>query len=290
MRAEPQIPIPESLRRSQAAFALGIRQPFSFDTGKFACRMETYPSQAAASVLPRGGQGSRERLAVYNQQYWYRLLTAIQDQFPLLGASLGLWELNRLASAYLDRHPSRSPFLDRIGGGLPDFLRATVPERVRDRQIAGLDAAYQRAFHAPGQVALDPQRLTGPEAAGLEASPLHVQPWLSLFQEDWNLMEARERLAAEPMEKPAFRAQSGFWAIYRKEARVETLGLAEAPFRLLLALAEGVPLGEACARLASACDEAAANRIAQALPGWFSQWTALGWFTHPGHSADPEET
>ncbi|MEO7423721.1 MAG: DNA-binding domain-containing protein [Fibrobacteria bacterium] len=285
---QAQIQAPEGLRALQSEFGRSIREPFSFATGRFACRTRKYSAFAAEAILTRGTQGSRERLAVYNEQYWYRLLTAMQEHFPLLGAGMGLWRFNRLATAFMVRYPSRHPFLERLATGFPAFLREDRPRDIRSIQSADLDFAFIQAFHAPGLPSLDPARLTRSESESLEDAPLRLQPWLSLCKEDWNLMECRTRLMEGFPEKPAFRAQKNHWAIIRKDARVDRVRLTSDQFRLLKELADGCPLGEACLRTCASSaqagkggEDSGGGSLAGSLSGWFSQWTAWGWFVHP---------
>jgi hypothetical protein len=279
MIREPEAPA--DLRALQADFGRSIRMPFGFSTGRFVCAHNAYSEAIAEAVSPRGSQSSRERLAVYNRQYWYRLLTAMQDDFPLLGATLGLWEFNRLASGYLHGQPSRSPLLDGIAAGFAAYLRGTGTLGDRDLGIAELEWSRLKAFHAAGRPALDPARLTPAQRASLEDSPLALQPWFSLHEEDWNLVECRRALDAGRTQKPEFKEGRALWAVFRNAGRVDAAELEPAAFQVLKALNEGMPLGEAC-QWAAERDPRGMAAIANALPGWFAAWTAAGWFAHPG--------
>lgn len=272
---------PPRLAALQARFAAAIREPLSFDAGKFACRTEAYPAGAAEAVAPRPGGSPRARLAVYNQQYWYRLLNLMQEDFPLLAATLGPWEFNRLASGYLSARPSRSRFLDRLAEGFPGYVEALPdrPRRVKD--IARLETFRLYVFHAPRRAPLDPARLSETDRAGLAARPLEFQPWLRLFAETEDLVANRRLLEANPGTRPEFRAEAGYWALSRSEGRVDFRRLDGDQYRVLSALAAGASLESACAQAAEA-DAEAPERLAAGLPGWFATWTREGWFAHPG--------
>jgi hypothetical protein len=301
---------PEELAAMQEAFARSIRTPFSFETGRFLRRKEAYDDAAAAAIAPRGESDGRDRLAVYNEQYWYRLLTVLQEDFPLLAAAMGYWRFNRLATAYLDRHPSRSPYLAGLPEAFGEFIRAEAgvyvdradgadridradkaegssAEAERMIQMAALDLAFHRAFHAPSPPVLDPSRLSPEALASLGERPLPLQPWLDVVREDWNLMENRIALAEGRLEKPAFRKAVSYWAVYRNGDAVEWQALDPERHAILSGLKAGLCLGDACmqaiqgAREAGGAGEGKAAVIQARLPGWFETWTRQGWFGAP---------
>lgn len=296
MNGERQIEPPESLRRLQEEFGRAARTPLSFATGRMRCLPDAYPPGATDAVRPRGRQTPRERLSVYNEQYWFRLLTVMQDHFPLLARTLGYWEFNQLATEYLQAHPSRRPFLEDLAWNLPAFLR-TMPRYGSERnlQIAAADAAALRAFHAPSRAALDPRALSAAEAAALGDIPLEFQPCISFLEEDWNLAENRRAVLEHPGYVPDFAGGKGRWAVYRREGAVEWRSLEPAAFLLLVALQAGETLGEACDSVGSSLDGAAFEAFTENLASWFAEWTALGWFALPrpggeGREADPAPT
>jgi hypothetical protein len=280
---------PRELAALQEAFGRSIREPFSFGTGRFQCRKEAYDAGAAGSIAPRGDSDGRDRLAVYNEQYWYRLLTVLQEDFPLLSSAMGYWHFNRLASAYLHRHPSRSPYLTGLPMAFEGFIRAEAGafaagnsgEAERLVQMAALDMAFHRAFHAPSLPALDPSRLTPEAMAALGERPLPLQPWLTVIREDWNLMESRHALAEGRREKPDFREAVSYWAIHRNGDTVEWLALDPERHAVLSGLAAGLTLGDACMRAIQEAGEGNAEVIVAGLPGWFEAWTRQGWFGDP---------
>ena len=279
---ERQVAPPEALRRMQAEFGRAARTPLSFATGRMHCLPDAYPEAATDAVRPRGMQTPRERLAVYNEQYWFRLLTVLQDNFPLLARTLGFWDFNQLATDYLSAHPSREPFLEGLAWKLPAFLRKV--ERFAtplNLQIAAVDLAALRAFHASGRAPLDPRGLEPAEAALLASIPLEFQPWFSLVEEDWNLAANRRTMLEGAGTAPEFRETKGYWAVHRCEGVVNWGALEHPAFLLLSALLAGESLGEACESVACSLPVTEAEAFAANLAGWFSEWTALGWFVRP---------
>src|SRR5260370_2533709 len=58
--------------------------------------------EAAAFIKPNASLTSLERLEIYNRQYWFRLYSSFEDDFPGLLAGLGRKQFERVKCAYLD--------------------------------------------------------------------------------------------------------------------------------------------------------------------------------------------
>lgn len=275
-KRKPAPGAPARLRALQESFGSAVRAPYDFDGERFDCGGGSLAPGLEADLLSRGTLRGRDRLAVYNRQYWFRLFTILQEEFPLLAHALTYPVFNRLASAYLTRHPSRAPYLDDLGDRLPAFVRAEARwNHPRTVQIADLDQAFTRAFHVPGA------RPLRSEALGAEGgAALRLQPHVTVLEEDWNLMTRRGRcLDAEEDFVPRFVKRKGYWVVYRSvEGGVAYRRIDRARFRLLVALAEGEALEVACARAAEDRTPEALDRLARRLPRWFAEWAALGWF------------
>lgn len=281
MKGNSRLP-PVGLLLMQAEFGKSIRTPFSFSSGRFQCRKEAYSERVTESITIRGAREGRDRLAVYNEQYWYRLLTVLQQDFPLLAESMGLWTFNQLATAFLDRHPSRSPYLQDLPTGFVDFLRASpVYDIPRLVQIAGLEMAMLKAFHAPTAPPLDPTRLTSGEFELLPQAVLVFQPWFSLVEEDWNLMECRAVLVESRNDVPLFLDRKGYWAVFRNGHTVEWQELDRLQFELLTRLRARQPLGAACDAMADILDPSDGEILSARMSSWFEAWTRLKWFGQP---------
>lgn len=258
---EKRIP-PLELVLIQEQFGKLIRTPFSFSTGRFQSRID--------------------RLVVYNEQYWYRLMTVLQQDFPLLAGTMGLWKFNQLATAFLDQHPSRSPYLQNLPNGFVEFLKTSViyntPQLI---QIAALEIAMLNAFHAPVVFPLDPSKLSPRELEILADTSLVFQPCFSLLEEDWNLMECRTALEEKKNEVPIVLDRKGYWAVFRNGNDVEWKELDPIPFHLLNRLRAGQPLGLACEAVAENLDSPEVNSLMSKIPSWFETWTRLKWFEQP---------
>jgi hypothetical protein len=270
---------PKSLQLLQKNFGQAIRTPVSFATGVFSFTTEAYDAILADSILPRGSQSGRERLAIYNEQYWYRLFTVLQEDYPFLAHTLGFWAFNQHASAYLSDHPSQGPFLEKLSLQFASFLLA--PERnlsAMEHQIVTLEAAMLRAFYAPLFGHSTTGQSLSDQAQSGESTIMTFQPAFFLFAENWNLIESRQTFQSRPGPKVNPIPKNSYWVIFQNEARADWKEVDGIGFELLTLLKSGLTLGQACERVAESLDAEALASLAQNIPRWFSEWTIWKWF------------
>jgi len=74
-------------------------------------------------IKPNDRLSSFERLEIYNRVYWFRILSAMADDFPGLRAVIGQRNFDQLLIAYLSDCPSESFTLRNLGSRLQAWLR-----------------------------------------------------------------------------------------------------------------------------------------------------------------------
>src|SRR5271163_5186465 len=95
---------------------------------------------ASAIIKPNDRLTSFERLEIYNRQYWFRVLSALSEDFPGLRAVLGERRFDAMAKAYLIANPSRSFTLRNLGSRMESWLRKN-PKWAGANQNLALDIA-----------------------------------------------------------------------------------------------------------------------------------------------------
>ena len=96
------------------------------------------PAEADAIIRPNDRLTSFERLEIYNRQYWFRLYSCFEDDFPGLQAILGRTKFNALMRAYLTDCPSQSFTLRNLGSRLESWL-TEHPEFIQPHVVLALD-------------------------------------------------------------------------------------------------------------------------------------------------------
>ncbi|MEA3213325.1 MAG: hypothetical protein QOE70_6382 [Chthoniobacter sp.] len=244
-------------------------------------------------VKPNDRLTAFERLQIYNQQYWWRLLGSFQDDFRGLRAVLGERKFDRLAVAYLDACGSTSWNLRDLGQALEPFLgqhpELVAPHGTLALEMVRVEWARVIAFDGPEKPPLDPTKLgLAPELLRFE-----LQPYVTLLELTYpvdkllgrlrksntgiasNAVSASRRrgpvrLSASPAPRPIH------IAVHRVDLAVYYKRLDAEAYRLLCALRSGATLADACgAAFADSRDlpEQAAAKIRE----WFATWMGFGW-------------
>ena len=104
----------------QRAMFDAVRQPLTTSEGM---RRRTKDGRSLRKVAeeiikPNDRLSSFERLEIYNRQYWFRILSALGEDFPGLRAIVGNRRFEKLAIAYLFDCPSHSFTLRNLGSRL----------------------------------------------------------------------------------------------------------------------------------------------------------------------------
>jgi len=259
------------------------------------------PSQVEQVISPSQAQTSVERLAIYANAYYARLLECLGEEFPVLKQTLGDETFDAFAFAYLQTYPSRSYTLNKLGENFPRFLRETRGEAYADDEsstdaaavppedvlgwpdflvdLATLEWTFTQVFDGPG---VEGQPLLSAEqirAIGPEAWPnvrLEMVPCFRLIALRFpvNAYYAAMRRG----EKPDLPASAPSWvAVTRRDYVVRRHDLTEQQFTLLSALAAGETVGAAIERAALQPDTDV-GQFAKDLSLWFLDWNINGFF------------
>ena len=156
---------------------------------------------AAELIKPNDRLNSFERLQIYNQQYWWRLLGNFGEDFHGLRAVLGERKFDRIATEYLQAHPSTLVVTARSGSKLESFLAThpalTEPQTKLALEMVRVEWARIIAFDGPGLPPLDPRRMAH---AAPERLTLSLQPYLSLLELWHPIDEMLGKLKVAPLE------------------------------------------------------------------------------------------
>ncbi len=292
-RSQPKRPVRSApVRRGelaafQRAIAGTLMRPLTSSEGMQRSSREV----AEQFVKPNDRLTSFERLQIYNQQYWWRLLGSIREDFRGTLAVLGERKFERLAVAYLELFGSQSWNLRDLGQGLEAYARehpeATAPHTALALDMIRVEWARVIAFDGPEKPRLNPQRLGG----NAEKLRVGLQPYVTLLALSYPIDKMLARMRKRAMEsssnavsastarrtlrltsKPE--SQPVHIAVHRVDLIVYYKRLEAPAYRLLVALRDGHTLSDACA--AAFGDDVPEDAPAQ-IQGWFATWMRLGW-------------
>jgi hypothetical protein len=253
-------------------------------------------AEADAIIRPNDRLSSFERLEIYSRQYWFRLYSAFEEDFPGLKAIVGGRKFDKLMRDYLTDCPSRSFSLRNLGSQLESWLTAHAdylePRRDLALDMVRLEWAHIETFDSAEAPLLDPDDLAGID----EDSQLHLQPYLRLLElrypvEDL-LIELRHasgssdassnnasmsRKTRHVRRVAMLEPEQIFLVVHRHQNSVYYKRLGAEDYRLLKALLAGQPIGSAIDAVFEGGAIAEDDR-GGFLQQVFASWMALGWF------------
>jgi len=227
-------------------------------------------------VLPSHSMTSAERVGVYHGMYLMRMEEALETDYPVIRYHLGDHQFAHLVREYVQRYPSTSYTLNRLGDHLPQFFldEPEWPEAAFLHDLARLELAMTEVFDEEESPVLGAAELEAvpPEAwEGARLRPISafrllafkhaVVPNLVAFHED--------------RPSPSPRRRATWVALYRRDYSVLRLELSRAEHDLLRAIVDGARLGEALATASAPRSQRQQAKVFR----WFRNWVSEGLFT-----------
>ena len=286
--------------------ARAVMRPLTTDDGM---QRDWNDGRATAEIVeqfikPNDRLDSFDRLQIYNQQYWWRLLGNFAEDFRGLRAVLGERKFDKLAVAYLDDCGSQSWTLRNLGSRLEKFLRGhpelTAPQTAIALDMVQVEWARTVAFDEAENPPLSPEKIRDIPP---ELLRLGLQPYLILLELNHPIdhllsklkrqseietgsvsnavsstrSRARRRLSVRPSRRPIY------LAVHRHRFSVYYKRLDAEAYLLLLALRAGQPLDAACGQAFMDSTDTP-DVMAGKVQSWFAAWMTFGWLTRPGAS------
>jgi hypothetical protein len=285
-----------ALDHIQRAMFDAVRQPLTADEGMRQRSRDGKSLRAVAEeiIKPNDRLTSFERLEIYNRQYWFRILSALSEDFPGLRAIIGESRFDKMAVEYLYDRPSQSFTLRNLGSRLEPWLRQH-PEHISGNEQIALDMvrlewAEIEAFDEAAR-----PRLSEADLPALGPDPhFQLQPHIRLldlnYPVDDLLIKVRSELEESDIVSNAVterthsrsrrrrlpKAERIFLAVHRADNTVYFKRIDQEAFTILSALRDGMTLSSAVDEVdwsGRNIDEAMAD-----VQKWFAYWSAAGWF------------
>jgi len=252
---------------------------------------------AARFIKPNDRLSSFERLEIYNRQYWFRVLSALQEDFPGLHAVLGDRRFQKMSEAYITDCPSQSFTLRNLGARLETWLRKhplwAGKKQTLALDIARLEWADIEAFDGKSETPLRLEDLAGAADGNIK---LKLQPYIWLldfhYPVDNLLLEVRDTAEERDFASNAFQERKKrkrvqavaklkpaeiFLAVHRVDESVYFRRLDREEFAILTALQNGKTLARAI-EIGFRKSKVPVEQRASAVQDWFQHWATLGWF------------
>jgi len=285
-----------ALDHIQRSMFEAIRQPLTAEEGMRRRSRDGKSMTAVADeiIKPNDRLTSFERLEIYNRQYWFRILSALSEDFPGLRAIIGEKRFDKMAVEYLYDCPSRSFTLRNLGSRLEAWL-CEHPQHIAGHERLALDMvrlewAEIEAFDEAAR-----PRLTEADLPALGPDPkFQLQPHIRLldlgYPVDELLIRVRsemeesdivsnavtERVHSRSKRRALPKPEEIFLAVHRADNTVYFKRIDKEAFTILAALRDGKTLSNAVDEVdwSGRNVEAAMGEVQK----WFAYWSAQGWF------------
>ncbi len=230
------------------------------------CKREPTPS---AAVIATGSArlSALQQLEVYREQFWWRHVSCLADDYPTLSALIGPDAFEQLCARYLAARPPTDFLLRDLGKNLAEHLKTEGDRLLVD--VASVEWAFVDAFDAADAPPLDPDSIAAAAEDSWPGARLSLHPSLTLLDLEFPAEELRmAQRNGEVIARidPSPRAL----AIYRRDLLLYSEPLEPSARLVIVALMRGETLASACESAADAEEK---------LGGWFARWAALGWIS-----------
>jgi hypothetical protein len=250
-------------------------------------------------IKPNDRMTSFERLEIYNQQYWFRILGSLSEDFPGLRSLIGERKFEKLAVAYLNECPSETFTLKYLGSRLEGWLRKH-PEYVAGFERVAVDMVRLEWAEMDTFDGGELPRFTADDSGKLSGDTVfRLQPHLHLLDLDYPVDQLlfrfrgvdsksetvsnavlkfprRTRIRRSSLPRP----RKVYLAVHRMEGTVYFKRLTRDAFALLKALGQGKSLEKAI-EVSLLPSRRSVDRLSAQVREWFQNWSSLGWFAQP---------
>jgi hypothetical protein len=269
-----------ALRAHQLWMQSAITHPSGSRVGIMESRAGELSGKRAHSIVRRSRSlTSLERVEIYADMYFLRLLECLGGEFASVRHAVGEEKFNCIAREYLTKHPSRHYSLNMLGAKFSAFLRnkrRSLEHRTFLAELAELERTIEVVFdeNQRNPVAADALRSVAPgDWHRTRLTPIAALRLLSTkFPVNAYLQAVREaRMPSIPD------ARRSYVCVYRKDYSVWRADLNHAQYVILQSLSRGETIGgavEACLSLPRAKPE----EILRSIGAWFGTWAGQGMF------------
>ncbi len=280
--------VPEKLKKTQKWFASILVNAIDEDSrmNPISPSGDSMEEEAFDYIVPSPTLRPAQRIQIYNQQYWWRLLHVMHDATPLLVRLFGYHDFNQaIGKPYLLAYPPNTWTLNALCDRLPQWIKDEykADDKLLVLDAAKIDIALNDAFYAKHYPTIIAQTVGG-DMSQVLTQKMHLQPHVFLFELRYDLFSFRKEMLKEEVEHwmnhdfpKMIQDRTYYFVLYRNSHNnLNTEEVSSSAFRLLSQIGEGITLEEACDWLETQ-DETLYSEASENLHLWFQEWTFRQW-------------
>ena len=228
---------------------------------------------ALAAALTRTVRGdgpldATQRLDIYANMYFFRILEVVRDDYPALAALLGSTGFHNLITDYLLACPPVHFSIRHVGDRLAAFVATHSVRAARPylEDLARFEGALNDAFDASDAAVRTAADLAAVPATAWGGLQLLWHPSVRLLNCAWPVHEIRTAVDRGEMPGPPQPAVTRL-CVWRQGLEVRHRAVESLEFEAMIRVRDGAPFGDVCAA-ADAHGEDTARQLAAAIAGW----------------------
>jgi hypothetical protein len=223
--------------------------------------------------IVRGGRGPRanQKINIYANAYFYRLLECLREEFPATLAVIGADDFAELARDYLVWGPPTEPSLFYAGRYLADCLchHSLTRRWPFIAELARLERATLETFHAPDAPTLTDDAMRGIPPEQWPTIELRAHPAVEIFHGEWRVSEVLRAVeSGEKWGEPPHETTTVI--VWRQGTHVHYRILEDAETGALLLLQKGAAFATICDSIAAASSSDHVALIGRLLARWLA--------------------
>ena len=220
---------------------------------------------------------AEERLDIYANMYFYRLLEVLREDYPATAIVLGDAGFHNLITGYLIEWPPTEPSIAHAGQHLAEYLRDHPQSKRRAwlSDLARLERAMIDVLLAPDATPLDDATMKAIPPSKWPSLKMSTIPATAILELNWNVSKFADEIESGGK---ARRPSKGEFAImvWRRNNQVFHRKLDKTERAPLKALAKGARFDRVCRMIANDAGEAGASRtITKMLQRWLVEGILL---------------
>jgi len=234
-------------------------------------------------IVSMENANNEQRLNIYTNAYYGRLVEALAGDYPAVQALLGKQAFSALCHDYIQAHPSTHYSLRWFGRHLPTFLAETPEHRERPwlAELANLEWTFITAFDAADVGVLDERAVTSIAAEAWPGITIALHPSVHLVDYRWNVLDLwRTVRDQEDLQPPEALSTESTCLIWRQALTTRYRILETDEADALKAAMQGAGFATLCEivtrALPPARDENGQLEIALRSAGLLKTWLAEG--------------
>jgi hypothetical protein len=252
-----------SLRKIQARLYGLITAPEGVAAGLAAerARRENLLGDLEDMIESDDRLSATERLEIYANAYFYRILDCLKEDFPATLAVLGDDNFHNLVTGYLIEYPPTEPSISYAGRHLAVFL-GHHPMRERwpfIGDLARLERTLIEVFHAAEAEPLNAEAMRAVAPEDWPTLAMRTHPALAIVDCAWRVDDLLREVEAATGESDHIRDEPAHEAVsilvWRRNCRVHYRALERAERAALELASVGASFAAICESIAAVCGE-----------------------------------